>query len=115
MVITDEKIQWIKVLPVEDVPENGGNCVKVGDDQVAIFNFTNRKEWYATSNLCPHKMQMILSRGMIGDKAGEPKVSCPYHKKSFSLKSGECLTDEGYAIKTYPVKVEDNHIFIGII
>lgn len=115
MVLADEKIQWIKALRTEDVPENGGNCVKLGDHQVAIFNFTNRSEWYATSNLCPHKMQMILSRGMIGDKAGEPKVVCPFHKKSFSLKSGECLTDDEYSIKTYPIKIEDDHIYIGIV
>ena len=115
MVITDEKIKWVFAVNASEIPENGGNCVKIGDEQIAIFNFTNRKEWYATSNLCPHKMQMILARGMIGDKAGEPKVSCPYHKKSFSLKSGECLTGEEYSIKTYPVKVEADNIYIGII
>jgi nitrite reductase (NADH) small subunit len=115
MPVTDEKIKWVKTIHIEDVPENGGNCVKIGDEQVAIFNFTNRKEWYATSNLCPHKMQMILSRGLIGDKAGEPKVSCPYHKKSFSLKDGACLTDEEYSIKTYPIKIEEDSIYIGLI
>jgi len=115
MIVADENIKWVQVLKTEEVPENGGNCVKIGDDQVAIFNFSNRNEWYATSNLCPHKMQMILSRGMIGDKAGEPKVACPFHKKSFSLKTGACLTDEGYSIKTYPIKIEEENIYIGLL
>ncbi len=114
MVVTEEKISWITALKVEDVPEDGGSCVKIGEEQIAIFNFTKRGEWYATSNLCPHKFQMVLSRGMIGDKAGEPKVACPFHKKNFSLKTGECLTGEDYSIKTYPIKVEGEYVYIGI-
>ena len=59
--------------------------------QIAVFHFARRNEWYACQNLCPHKMQMILSRGMIGSEKGEPKVACPFHKKTFSLKTGKNL------------------------
>jgi nitrite reductase (NADH) small subunit len=90
------------------VPENGGSCIKHGDEQIAIFNFSRRGEWYATQNLCPHKQQMVLSRGMIGSTGEncEPKVACPFHKKTFSLLTGECLGEDDMVIKTYPVKVE---------
>ena len=64
--------------------------------------------------MCPHKKQMILSRGMVGDKAGEPKVACPYHKKTFSLESGCNMEGEDYKIKTYPVKVEEGYVYIGV-
>jgi nitrite reductase (NADH) small subunit len=114
MILTSEKVKWHKAAKIEDVPENGGTCVKLEDKQIAIFNFKKRGEWYATQNQCPHKMQMILSRGMIGSKEGEPKVACPFHKKNFSLKTGECLSGEDYSIKTYPIKVEDGYVFIGI-
>jgi nitrite reductase (NADH) small subunit len=59
---------------------------------------------------------MVLSRGMIGStgEACEPKVACPFHKKTFSLLSGECLSGEEYQIKTYPVKVMDGKVYIGI-
>ena len=109
-----KKTIWYKTLAVTEVPENGGACVKVNDQQIAVFNFTKRNEWYATQNLCPHKMQMILSRGMIGDKSGEPKVACPFHKKNFSLKTGECISGEEYNINVYPVKVENDLVYIGI-
>ena len=59
-------INWVMACYADDVPENGGACVKLGNDQIAIFNFTRRTEWFATQNLCPHKQQMVLSRGMIG-------------------------------------------------
>ena len=35
----------------DDVPSNGGACVKYNDEQIAIFNFTRRGEWFATQNM----------------------------------------------------------------
>jgi nitrite reductase (NADH) small subunit len=112
--IITEKLTWHKTARVEEIPEDSGGCVMVHGKQIAVYNFKKRNEWYAAQNLCPHKMQMILSRGMIGDKNGEPKVACPFHKKSFSLKTGACLSGEEYCIDTYPVKVENGYVYIGI-
>jgi nitrite reductase (NADH) small subunit len=108
--------QWIMACYVDDVPENGGSCIKHGDEQIAIFNFARRNEWYATQNLCPHKQQMAISRGMIGSagESCEPKVACPFHKKTFSLLTGECLGEEELVIKTYPIKIADGKVFVGI-
>ena len=104
---------WYKAAKASDFPENGGACVKYKDQQVAVFNFSRRNEWYACQNLCPHKMQMALSRGMIGSLEGEPKVACPFHKKNFSLRSGECLVGGEESISVYPVKVEEGFVYIG--
>jgi nitrite reductase (NADH) small subunit len=108
--------KWFFVCHSDDVPENGGACVKVEEEQIALYNFARRGEWYATQNLCPHKKQMVLARGMIGSTgdACEPKVACPFHKKTFSLISGECLDDDDYLIKVYPVRVSSGKIYIGI-
>ncbi|HEY8927680.1 MAG TPA: nitrite reductase small subunit NirD [Mucilaginibacter sp.] len=116
MTATTTATEWIMACYVDDVPENGGSCIKYGDKQIAIFNFTRRNEWYATQNLCPHKQQMVISRGMIGSTGEncEPKVACPFHKKTFSLLTGDCLGDEDLAIETYPVRVNDGKVFIGI-
>lgn len=104
---------WFKAARTIDFPENGGACVKYKDLQIAVFNFSRRNEWYACQNLCPHKMQMALSRGMIGSAGEEPKVACPFHKKTFSLRSGECMNAEEYKIDVYPVKIEDGFVYIG--
>ena len=114
MNLVSEKLTWIKAVKTDEIPANGGACIKHGGEQIAIFNFEKRGEWYATQNLCPHKMQMVLSRGMVGDKEGEPKVACPFHKKTFSLQSGECMSGEDYKIKTYPIKIENGYVYIGI-
>lgn len=106
---------WLKAGEVAQWPEDGGLAVKNGDDEIAVFKFSSRDEWFATQNLCPHKKQMILARGIIGEKGDEPKVACPYHKKQFSLKTGTCLDDDTCGtIDTFPVKVEDGIVYVGV-
>jgi nitrite reductase (NADH) small subunit len=51
---------------------------------------------------------------LIGSLDTEPKVACPFHKKTFSLETGECLSGDDYQIKTYPVKVMNGLVYIGI-
>lgn len=110
----EQTTKWFAACRVDDVAENGGVSVKYGDEQIALFYFTRRNEWYATQNECPHRKQMALSRGMIGSSGDEPKIACPFHKKTFSLKTGECMSGDECAIKTYPVKVENGLVYIGI-
>lgn len=105
--------QWVRVAQVEDFPSNAGACVKLGDEQIAVFNFASYRDWYACQNMCPHKRDMVLARGLIGDQEGTPKVACPQHKKTFSLIDGSNLSGEEYSINIYPVKVEQGFVYIG--
>jgi nitrite reductase (NADH) small subunit len=111
--LVDNKINWFKACSIEDIPENGGACVKYKDKQIAVFYFKRKESWYACQNLCPHKLEMVLSRGMIGELNGIPKVACPIHKKTFSLEDGKNLNGDLEAIATYPVKIKDNTVYIG--
>lgn len=108
------KSGWFKAAKIEDIPVNGGACVKVQDKQIALFYLQNKDELYACQNLCTHKKQMILSRGIVGDKKGEPMITCPLHKKSFSLKTGNNLNNEDYRIRIYSVKLEDGFVYIEL-
>jgi nitrite reductase (NADH) small subunit len=112
--LNKENITWHLACRIEDIPEDGGACALIEGRQIAIFNFSRRGEWYATDNECPHRQQMVLSRGMIGSQGDEPKVACPFHKKTFSLQSGQCLNDEGYRINTFPVKIKEGLVYIGV-
>ncbi len=110
-----EKEKWFYACNVEDMPHNGGVCVKYQEEQIALFYFTHRNEWYATQNLCPHRKQMALSRGMMGSCQGQPKVACPFHKKTFSLANGTCLNDDSCAsIRVYDVKVDGGKVYINV-
>jgi nitrite reductase (NADH) small subunit len=51
---------------------------------------------------------------MIGTAGDEPKVACPFHKRSFSLRNGQCLNGAEDNISVFPVKVIDEYVYIGL-
>lgn len=111
---SDPTRSWVRVGATKDFPRDGGATIRYGYAQIAVFHFFSRGEWYATQNMCPHQREFVLSRGILGDARGEPKVACPLHKKSFSLKNGACLTGEEYHIATFPVKVVGDDVFLHL-
>ncbi|MEZ0485524.1 nitrite reductase small subunit NirD [Fibrella aquatica] len=111
---TTETITWHVACQVADVPADGGACALINGRQIAIFHIARRNEWYATDNQCPHRQQMILSRGMTGSVGDEPKVACPFHKKAFSLKTGACLSGDDYQIDTFAIRTESGIVYIGL-
>jgi nitrite reductase (NADH) large subunit len=64
--------------------------------------------------MCPHKKAFVLSRGILGDTNGIPKIACPLHKKTFSLDSGACLSGDDYAVQVFPVKVEGDDVYLEL-
>jgi nitrite reductase (NADH) large subunit len=106
--------RWIQVGKTWDFPKDGGATIKYGKTQIAVFNFASRGEWYASQNMCPHKREFVLSRGMLGDAAGKPKVACPVHKKTFSLETGKGMNDRDFSIEVFPVKVEGDDVYVKL-
>ncbi len=105
---------WKSVGKVWDFPDDGGATVLHGRTQIAVFHFASRDEWYATQNMCPHKREFVLSRGLLGDQNGTPKVACPLHKKTFSLETGECLSGDDFRVGTFAVKVEGDEVYVQL-
>ncbi len=106
--------QWVELGSASSVPKDGGATFLYGRHQIAVFNFAHRNAWYACQNLCPHKQEMVLSRGLLGDIDGIPKVTCPMHKKSFSLEDGKGINEEIYSIQTFKVKVDDDTLLVEL-
>ena len=104
---------WFEVAPIHQFPKNGGVCVKYKGKQIAVFYFARRESWYACQNLCPHRLEMVLSRGLLGEENGAPKVACALHKKTFSLETGENTNGNLPPIAVYPVKIKDEKVYIG--
>ena len=70
--------------------------------------------WYACQQMCPHKKAFVLSRGILGDTHGTPKIACPLHKKTFALDSGACLSGEDYAVQVFPVQVKGDDVYLEL-
>jgi nitrite reductase (NADH) small subunit len=103
---------WEEAINLDQLPEGESGCVNIREKQIAIFHF-KAGQYYAVQNLCPHKRQMVISRGLTGDVNGEPKVACPLHKKTFSLCSGKQLDgDAKLKLERYETKVEEGKLYV---
>ena len=65
-------------------------------------------EYFATDNLCTHGNAMLTD----GYQEGE-EIECPFHGGAFNIKSGEPTAFPcQIAVKSYPVIVENNEIYL---
>lgn len=104
--------QWITVCSIDRILPNTGVCALVNGEQVAIFRVD--KVLYAISNYDPFSKAFVLSRGIVGDRNGKPKVASPIYKQNFCLSTGQCLDDELVSLPIYPVRVVEEQVQVGV-
>lgn len=109
-------VRWTYVCALTDIIPNTGVCAKVGDEQVAVFRVMSPagedEGVYALSNHDLRSGANVLSRGLVGDVAGELVVASPVYKNHYSLKTGCCLEDAAFDIRTFAVRVADGLVFV---
>jgi nitrite reductase (NADH) small subunit len=106
------QVDWVDVCALDDILPDTGVCALLGQRQVAIFRVGD--EVFALSNFDPFSKAFVLSRGIVGDRAGAPKVASPVFKQSFDLRSGRCLDDPAVAVPVHPARVQDGRVQVAI-
>jgi nitrite reductase (NADH) small subunit len=112
-------LRWEAVCRYERLlPERGAAALlsgAVGGEpvQVALFR-THEGTVYALGNVDPFSRAAVLSRGIVGDRAGVPTVASPVYKQAFSLVDGHCLDEPTVSVPTYPVRVVDGWLQVGL-
>jgi nitrite reductase/ring-hydroxylating ferredoxin subunit len=69
---SNPEMRYCRVASIGEIPMGAGRLVKVGGEEVALFNLNG--EYYAISDLCPHR-GASLAEGFLD--AG--KIFCPLH------------------------------------
>lgn len=105
---------WVDICLLEAIAPNTGVCALVAGEQVAIFRVGTEDEVFAISNRDPFSKAFVLSRGIVGDRNGIPKVASPIYKQNFNLITGQCLDDETVSIPTYQVRVVEGRVQVAI-
>jgi len=89
----------------------------LGDRQVALFYLpgdrTQGAEVFAIGNYDPCSRANVLSRGIVGDKDGQPVVASPLYKQHFSLITGHCIEDPEIRVPVFDVTVDDGQVLVG--
>ncbi|MBP2476554.1 nitrite reductase (NADH) small subunit [Crossiella equi] len=95
------------------LPERGCAALLPGGEQVALFR-TFDGQVHALGNFDPFSRAAVISRGIVGDRGGEPVVTSPMHKQPFSLRTGECLDDSSVVLPRYAARVEDGVVYVEL-
>ncbi|HTI90885.1 MAG TPA: Rieske 2Fe-2S domain-containing protein [Puia sp.] len=68
------------------------------------------EEWFGFAHTCPHA-GAPMTDGYI---TGGCNIVCPVHNLKFNLKNGRDVNGEGYTLKTYPVEVREEGVYLGM-
>jgi NAD(P)H-dependent nitrite reductase small subunit len=98
--------RYYRAASIGEIPSGAGRLVEVAGEEIALFNLNG--EYYAISDMCPHR-GASLTRGFL--EGG--KVFCPWHCFDFNLKTGECATVPSLRVRTYEVKISGENIFVA--
>ena len=105
--------QWTTICPLDRILPNTGVCALVNDLQIAVFRVGEGKDVYAIENYDPFSKASVLSRGIVGDRHGIPKVASPIYKQNFSLLTGDCLDDLTVKLQTFSARVVDGQVQVS--
>src|SRR5262245_37188860 len=100
---------WVKVCNAGDVDEEDVIRFDHAGRTFAIYRSPD-DEYFATDGLCTHE-RVHLADGLVMDDI----IECPKHNGRFNYKTGEAKgAPVCVDLKTYPVKIEGDQIFVQI-
>jgi 3-phenylpropionate/trans-cinnamate dioxygenase ferredoxin subunit len=104
----DQNVTYIKIAAVQEIPENERLFIEINERPIVIFSLNG--EYFATGDICSH------DRGPIGEGQIEGyEVICPRHGARFDIRTGKVTRFPAASdIPSYPVKVEDGYLYLGI-
>ena len=95
------------VAKVAEVEEGKGFPVEVDGRPIAVF--LSNGAYYAVDDSCPHNGAPLCD-GLVTGK----ELTCSWHGWQFSLESGKRLDAPRGKVGTYPVRVVDDEIQVGL-
>jgi len=108
--LEEAAFSWIKVADyVSELQWQENHMCVVEADGKKITLALKEQQIFAFAHKCPHASG-VMANGFID---GLGNVVCPLHRYRFSIQNGRNTSGEGYFLKTYPVKENENGVFVG--
>ncbi|MES1204398.1 MAG: nitrite reductase small subunit NirD [Pseudomonadota bacterium] len=107
-------LSWVDVCALDDLIPSCGVPALIAGRQIAVVRWGEGADVFALSNYDPFSEAFVIARGIVGDRAGCPKIASPIYKQSFDLETGVCLDDPTVALRTYPVRVRNGRVEVGL-
>lgn len=99
---------WINACTTSDIDEEDLIRWEHSGHVYAIYNTDDG--FFATDGMCTHEEQS-LEDGLVIDRV----IECPLHGGRFDIQTGKALSAPVCVdLKIYPVKIENDQVFIQI-
>lgn len=105
---------WTEVCAVSEIAPGTGVAASIRGEQIAVVRPHSSETVYAISNFDPFSKAFVLSRGIVGDRGGIPKIASPMYKQSFDLTNGACLDDPAVRLPVFPVRVAGGRVYVQV-
>ncbi len=106
----DKKYNWHKIADaVAALDFSAGNLVEMEVHGKKFCLAKHHEQLFACTHKCPHAGGPMA--GGYTDALGN--IVCPLHRYKFSLQNGRNTSGEGYFLKTFPVEVREDGVYIG--
>lgn len=87
-------------------PGRGAGVLLPGGEQVALFKLDDGT-LRAIGNVDPFSGAAVMSRGIVGDRAGRACVQSPIKKQAFAFDDGSCLDDPTVRVSVYRTRITE--------
>ncbi|WP_067897187.1 nitrite reductase small subunit NirD [Nocardia vaccinii] len=104
---------WTRACRLDRLIPGRGVAVLLGGGRQAALFLLPGGTIHAVGNVDPFGRAAVMSRGIVGDRAGVPVVASPLLKQAFSLLDGHCLDDAAAALPVYAVRVDDGLVSVS--
>jgi nitrite reductase (NADH) small subunit len=95
------------------IPNRGVGVLLPDGAQAALFRLDDGS-LHAVGNIDPFSGAAVISRGLVGDRAGRATVQTPIKKQAFALDDGTCLDDPDISLPVYATRITaDGCVEIG--
>ena len=102
---------WVRIAAtIEELPFNSNQLCSMEVEGKRLCLGRHGEQYFAFAATCPHA-GAPFSEGFI-DALGN--VVCPKHRYKFTMRNGYNCSGEGFQLKTYPVRISEEGVFIGL-
>ena len=97
-----------RVAALDQIEAGQPTLVEVGGVRVVLARAGDRV--YAVGDVCAHRGGP-LSEG----KQSGTRLACPWHGWIYDVRTGQCaFPGRGAAVPSYPVRIQDNDVFVDV-
>jgi len=116
-------MSWVAVARVDECKSGKAVIVNVDGKEIGLFNEGGK--YFAVLNHCPHRGAPIC-RGRVEGRvlclddetltydAEAKTLRCPWHHWEFDLESGHPVAAIRERLKVFPVRTEDDTVYVKV-